>query len=93
MPQALAAGKPIVAYDCDGAREVCLDNETGFLVKSGDLGMVAQSLRKLINQPLLRDRFGSRGRELVKSQFPAQRMVDELHALYARLNSVRLPLA
>lgn len=93
LPQALAAGKPIVAYDCDGAREVCLDNETGFLVKSGDLGMVAQSLRKLINQPLLRDRFGSRGRELVKSQFPAQRMVDELHALYARLSSVRLPLA
>lgn len=93
LPQALAAGKPIVAYDCDGAREVCLDNETGFLVKPGDLGMVAQSLRKLINQPLLRDRFGSRGRELVKSQFPAQRMVDELHALYARLSSVRLPLA
>ena len=31
LPQALAAGKPVVAYDCDGAREVCLENETGFL--------------------------------------------------------------
>ena len=37
LPQALAAGKPVVAYDCDGAQEVCLDNETGFLVPPGDL--------------------------------------------------------
>ena len=32
LPQALAAGKPVVAYDCDGAREVCRDGESGFLV-------------------------------------------------------------
>ena len=31
LPQALAAGKPVVAYDCDGAREVCLEGKTGFL--------------------------------------------------------------
>ena len=37
LPQALAAAKPVVAYDCDGAREVCLDGETGFLVRPGDL--------------------------------------------------------
>ncbi|MEN9572566.1 MAG: hypothetical protein RL514_421 [Verrucomicrobiota bacterium] len=85
LPQALAAGKPIVAYDCDGAREVCLDNETSFLVPPGGLSTVAMSLGKLITQPLLRERFGQRGRELVKTQFPVQRMVDDLHALYERL--------
>ena len=37
LPQALAAGKPIVAYDCDGAREICLDGQTGFLIQPGDL--------------------------------------------------------
>ena len=37
LPQALAAGKPVVAYDCDGAREVCIENETGFLIRPGDL--------------------------------------------------------
>src|SRR5450631_1764783 len=35
LPQALAAGKPVVAYDCDGAREVCIENETGLLVLPG----------------------------------------------------------
>jgi glycosyltransferase involved in cell wall biosynthesis len=35
LPQALAAGKPVVAYDCDGAREVCRDGHTGLLLPPG----------------------------------------------------------
>ncbi|HTV75650.1 MAG TPA: glycosyltransferase, partial [Candidatus Baltobacteraceae bacterium] len=33
LPQALAAAKPVVAYDCDGAREICFDGKTGFLIQ------------------------------------------------------------
>ncbi len=89
LPQALAAGKPIVAYDCDGAREVCLDDETGYLVKPGNVEAVAHQLGDLITQPELRERFGTRGRALVQAQFPVQRMVDDLHALYLRLQAAR----
>ena len=32
LPQALAAGKPVVAFDCDRAREVCINGKTGYLV-------------------------------------------------------------
>ena len=32
LPQALIAGKPVVSYDIDGAREVAITGETGFLV-------------------------------------------------------------
>lgn len=87
LPQALAAGKPVVAYDCDGAREVCLDNETGFLVKPGDLETAARQLLELITKPDLREQMGNRGRALVKEQFPVQRMVNDLHALYLRLSA------
>lgn len=87
LPQALAVGKPIVAFDCDGAREVCLDNETGFLVKSGNVEAAAHWLGELIKQPVLCERLGTRGRELVKEWFPTQRMVDDLHALYLRLQA------
>ena len=87
LPQALAAGKPVVAYDCDGAREVCLDNETGFLVPVGDLLSVSDRLEKLLEQPHTRECLGTRGRELVKEWFPTQRMVDDLHALYLRLQA------
>ena len=37
LPQALAVGKPVIAYACDGAPEVCLEGETGFLTQPGDL--------------------------------------------------------
>jgi glycosyltransferase involved in cell wall biosynthesis len=87
LPQALAAGKPVIAYDCDGAREVCLNNETGFLVKAGDMGVVMGQLLRTISDEQLRVRLGARGRELVKECFPTQRMVDELHALYLRLQT------
>ncbi len=87
LPQALAAGKPIVAYDCDGAREVCVDNETGFLATAGDMAGVTLRLSELIEQPQLRERLSSRGRELVKDWFPVQRMVDDLRALYLRLTA------
>jgi len=85
LPQALAAGKPIVAYDCDGAAEVCLDNQTGFLVRPGDRQRLADCLARLIRDAALRQQFGQRGRNLVAQQFSVQAMVDALHALYQRL--------
>ena len=89
LPQALAAGKPIVAYNCDGAREVCLENETGFLVTPGDLQQLTERLLQLARDPALRERFGRRGQELVKRWFPVERMVDELHTLYLKLLAAR----
>jgi glycosyltransferase involved in cell wall biosynthesis len=85
LPQALAGGKPVVAYDCDGAREVCLDNKTGFLLRPGDLVGLRDRLSRLIENPSLRDRLGQTGREFVRENFSVERMVDALQALYLKL--------
>jgi glycosyltransferase involved in cell wall biosynthesis len=85
LPQALAAGKPVVAYDFDGADEVCLESETGFLVPRGDVAAVAKRLHQLATDPVLRERLGGRGRQLVKEEFDVDRMVDNLHNLYRQL--------
>ncbi len=85
LPQAMAAAKPVVAFDCDGAREVCLDGETGFLLKPGDLSGLSQSLERLAGDTTLRQRLGQRGQEFVKERFPTERMVEELFALYENL--------
>ncbi|MCL4722018.1 MAG: glycosyltransferase [Gammaproteobacteria bacterium] len=89
LPQALAAGKPVVAYDCDGAREVCLEGETGFLVRPGDLATLTQRLVALADDAVLRRRLGERGRALVAEAFPVERMVADLAALYRRLGGAR----
>ena len=85
LPQALAAARPVVAYDCDGASEVCVPGETGLLVAPGDLGGLTESLIRLAGEPALRERLGRRGQELVREKFPVERMVDELHGLYLKL--------
>ena len=89
LPQALAAGKPVVAYDCDGAREVCLDDRTGFLLRPGDTSGLADRLSRLIVNASLRERLGESGREFVRQNFSVERMVDELQSLYLKLATDR----
>ena len=85
LPQALAAGKPVVAYDFDGADEVCLEGETGFLVRTGDTATVAQRLLQLANDAPLRERLGHRGQQFVRENFAVEQMVDTIYNLYLKL--------
>jgi glycosyltransferase involved in cell wall biosynthesis len=85
LPQALAAARPVVAFDADGAREVCRDGETGFLVAVGDQVRLRESISRLAADPELRARFGHAGRSLVQEQFSTARMVEQIYALYQRL--------
>jgi glycosyltransferase involved in cell wall biosynthesis len=91
LPQALAAARPVIAYDCDGAREVCLENKTGFLVRLGDLEGLTERLMLLAPDQGLRARLGHSGREFVRSRFSVETMVDELYELYGRLTSKAAP--
>jgi len=89
LPQALAAGKPVVSYDFDGADEICLDGETGFLVRTGDTATVTQCLLQLANDAPLREQLGRRGRQFVRENFAVEQMVDSLYTLYLKLAAER----
>jgi glycosyltransferase involved in cell wall biosynthesis len=85
LSQALASGLPVVAYDSDGAREVCLQGETGFFVAQRDLPTLTDRLAQLARDAGLRERFGRAGREFVRENFGVEKMVDDIYALYRRL--------
>jgi glycosyltransferase involved in cell wall biosynthesis len=89
LPQALAAAKPVVAYDCDGAREVCLDGETGFLVQPGDLASLKHRLLQLAGDPALREKLGQSGSDFVRERFAVEKMVDAIYNLYMKLAAER----
>jgi len=89
LPQALAGCRPVVAYDCDGTNEVCLDNETGFLVKPGDLPALTERLSRLAGDAALREHLALYGRQFVRERFGVEQMVDHLYALYLKLAAER----
>jgi glycosyltransferase involved in cell wall biosynthesis len=89
LPQALAAGRPIIAYDCDGADEICLENQTGFLLKPRDLPGLKERVLRLARDPQLRARLGESGRQFVRERFAVNQMVDRLYELYQRLEPAR----
>jgi glycosyltransferase involved in cell wall biosynthesis len=92
LPQALAAAKPVIAYDFDGADEVCLEGETGFLVRTGDEPSVARHLLNLSRDPALRVRLGQRGQQFVKEQFRVENMIEQIYELYQRLLTNHQPV-
>jgi glycosyltransferase involved in cell wall biosynthesis len=87
LPQALIAGKPAVSYDVDGAREVVLPGETGFLIPPRVIEPLAQALIQLANDPALRQRLGRQGRARFAEVFRHEYMTAQLRDLYARLLS------
>jgi len=89
LPQALACGKPVVAFDVDGAREVCVDGETGFLLRAGDANGLANAVIRLLQDRELANRMAMQGRNLVKERFSEERMVRQLDELYQRLWKAR----
>lgn len=92
LTQGLAAGRPVIAYDRDGAREVCLDRRTGFLVAPGNLDGLLERFRELLADPALRQRFGAEGQTLVKASFSLEQMVAQIHALYVQLLPRAIPV-
>jgi len=84
LPQAMLAGKPVVSYDVDGAREV-VDSDTGILLEPGTVGGLKMSIETLAGCPELCKKLGANGRKRCIEQFDHNRMVDRIEALYERV--------
>jgi glycosyltransferase involved in cell wall biosynthesis len=80
--EALAAGLPVCATRIDGVADVVVDGSEAVLVAPDDHGELADGLRRLLGDPVLRQRLGGAGRELACSRYRFDRMMDSLEALY-----------
>lgn len=85
LPQALAMGVPCVSFDIDGAPEVVIPGETGYLVQPGDAVGLADAVNRLLADSELRARFGAAGRRRVDPAFRAETMVHGIAAVYEML--------
>ncbi len=85
LPQALIAGKPVISYDIDGAREVVINDATGYLVPPGDVSDLAARIIQLVNDPDLRLQQGRAGRSRFTDQFRHQTMTRNIRNLYSQI--------
>ena len=65
--EAMASGKPIVASDIEGYASVLSNEREGFLVQRKDEEALAEGISRLIDNPSLRLRMGTQGRETAEN--------------------------
>lgn len=85
LPQALIAGLPVISYDIDGAREVVLPNETGFLLQPRAVEKLSNAMLALANDSELRARLGQGGATRFTNQFQHENMTRRIRQLYVTL--------
>jgi glycosyltransferase involved in cell wall biosynthesis len=83
--EAAACGRPIIASDVPGCREVARPGVNGLLVPPDDAGALADAIARLSGDKALRRQFGEAGRRLVESEYSAKRVGSDIVTLYSHL--------
>jgi|SRR6266508_4608755 len=89
LPRALlegaACGRPLVATDVPGCREIVRDGVNGLLVKARDAEGLANAVRSLARDPETRRRFGAAGRRIVEQEFALPIVLRKMTGIYAEV--------
>lgn len=86
--EAAAAGRPLVAVDGPGLREVVQNGVTGLLVPPRDAGALADGLQRLAEDAGLRHRLGQAARNLAEREFGEDTVIRGTLELYRTLLKV-----
>ncbi|HZP68488.1 MAG TPA: glycosyltransferase family 4 protein [Pseudolabrys sp.] len=83
--EAAACGRPLIATDVPGCREIARNGANALLVPVDDADALADAIQMLLNDASLRRRFGSASRTIVMSEFSSERVAGGITSLYSRL--------
>jgi glycosyltransferase involved in cell wall biosynthesis len=89
--ESMLAGRPVVATDAGGNRELVEDGETGYVVALGDAEAVASRMVEILSDRELATRMGESGRRRAERLFNVDRMVSETMTLYESTLRERVP--
>ena len=85
LMEASVLGKPVVATDVDGNREIVENGKTGVLVPARNPEKIAEAVIRLLRDKSLASRLGERAKASVPQRFSLSRMVEETQNLYLKL--------
>ncbi|MFH1283213.1 MAG: glycosyltransferase [bacterium] len=81
--ESLAAGRPIIANDVGGIKEVVKDKENGYLIKLGDINSFVDRIIELSYSQGKRLILGENGRKLAES-FSIESMLQAIENIYGK---------
>ncbi len=86
ITEAMSSSKAIIASNIGGPLDIIIDDQTGYLLPPGDADALAATLRQLLDDPGLRQRLGTAGRERVE-RFYADAVLPQFEVFYEQLAS------
>lgn len=89
LPRALAEAyllkKPVVCFAIDGAGEIIINNDTGYLVPPKNTEQLYNAIELLLIDKIKARKMGEKGYQLVKDRFDRRKLVGEVDKLYSNL--------
>jgi glycosyltransferase involved in cell wall biosynthesis len=85
MVEAMLAARPIIATRVGSMPEAVIPEKTGILVEKNDVAGLANALRLLRDNPLLRLQLGKQAREMAVSRFTVNSMTKSYEQLWRNL--------
>jgi glycosyltransferase involved in cell wall biosynthesis len=83
--EAAACGRPLIATDVPGCRDIARPGVNAFLVPLDDAQALADAIERLALDGELRRKFGQASRELVEREFSSARIGRDVVSLYRHL--------
>ena len=85
--EAMAYKTPPIVTDIGGSPELVVDGISGLVVPARDTSAIAGAIRRLYDDPELRNRVGAAARERIRTHFRIEDTIERTEALYRDLLS------
>ncbi|MCP4716563.1 MAG: glycosyltransferase family 4 protein, partial [Deltaproteobacteria bacterium] len=93
IPQAMAAGLPVVANGVDGVCEVIKDGTNGFFLRPHDIEGMSQKIIRLLSDPELYRSVADQGLRTAREEFSVWNMINQIETVYEHFLAARAPRA
>ncbi|MEH7112579.1 glycosyltransferase family 4 protein [Neobacillus niacini] len=85
--EAMSCGLPVVVTENRGHKELVENNRNGWIVDKNNFQEMGERIKILVNDPVKKMEFGKYGREMIKSKYCLQNVLEQKCSIYKKFMS------